>query len=231
MTISLRPGREHILELRQIFKLDAAELDSVLECLDKCRPPLQSPNQLTKVVSEVVRDEVAQILVKQLFSLNGLVGRFGTTHAEIVDGLQSFLRDPKETGDTTEWERQWQQFSDTFLRMLQCNCVRLSATANELSYDYANLLRHVRILSDIRPLFNDEATAVEAAVISHTLRLHYDSSDGEHELSVALDEADIAKLMKHCKRALDKSLTAKKLMEEKAEVPAILTGTESGENI
>jgi hypothetical protein len=60
------------------------------------------------------------------------------------------------------------------------------------------------------------------------LRLQYDSADGEHELSLALDEEDIAKLMRQCERALKKSSAARKLMEEKAGVPTILPGQDAG---
>jgi hypothetical protein len=121
-----------------------------------------------------------------------------------------------------------QDIASAFRDVLDSKLIRMSATANELSYDYANLTRHIRILSDIRPLFNEHAESIEGAVISHTLRLQYDSADGEHELSLALDEEDIAKLMRQCERALKKSSAARKLMEEKAGVPTILPGQDAG---
>jgi len=106
------------------------------------------------------------------------------------------------------------------IRLLKCRPVRLAATAIELSYDYANLVRNVRILSDIRPLYDEEAEKIEGAVISHTMRLHYDSADGEHELSLAMDEKDISNLMEQCKRALKKSQTAKASVH----FPSIISG-------
>ena len=115
-----------------------------------------------------------------------------------------------------------------FQSVLDCKLIRMSATANELSYDYANLVRNIRILSDIRPLYDEHADVIEGAVISHTMRLHYDSADGEHELSLALDEGDIAKLIQQCERSLKKSVAAKKLMEEKARISTILSGQDAG---
>ncbi len=100
----------------------------------------------------------------------------------------------------------------------------MASTAIELSYDYANLLRRTKILTDIRPLFNESADEIEAAVVSYTLRLRYDSADGEHELSIALDESDIKTLAAQCERALMKSATARSLMTDTCGVSVTVSG-------
>jgi hypothetical protein len=96
--------------------------------------------------------------------------------------------------------------------------------AIELVYDYANLLRRTRVLTDIRPLFNNAADQIEGAVVSYTLRLRYDSADGEHELSIALDESDIRILADQCDRALTKATTARAMLVEKCNLSVIVSG-------
>jgi hypothetical protein len=105
--------------------------------------------------------------------------------------------------------------------------VSLAAKAIELSYDYANLLRRTRILTDIRPLYNDSADCIEAAVVSYTLRLRYDTADGEHELSIALDEADLRTLMAQCERAMTKAKTARDVLAGRCNISIAISGETS----
>jgi hypothetical protein len=226
MTIRLRPRDEQIQELKQISAIGAAKLLQVAERLNTVGTPLHKPDQLASLIRPVVGAGASELLVRQLFSLRGLVRRFGTNAADIINSLREYLVENSVSGVLQEAD--WKSFSQAFCALLECKSICISATANELSYDYANLIRSIRLLSDIRPLYNDSADEIEGAVISHTMRLQYDSADGEHELSLALDEQDIAKLMKQCERALKKSVAAKKLMTEKAGVPAFLSGQVPG---
>ena len=226
MTIRLRPRDEQIQELKQISAIGATKLLQVAERLNAVGTPLHKPDQLASLIRPVVGAGTSELLVRQLFSLRGLVRRFGTNAADIVSGLREYMVEPSLP--LAQQENEWNSLSTAFCALLECKSVCISATANELSYDYANLVRSIRLLSDIRPLYDDNADNIEGAVISHTMRLQYDSADGEHELSLALDEQDIAKLMDQCRRALKKSVAAKKLMTEKAGVPAFLSGQVPG---
>ncbi|HQX53238.1 MAG TPA: hypothetical protein PLR25_25185, partial [Planctomycetaceae bacterium] len=193
MTIRLRPRDEQVQELKQIFAIGAGKLIQVTQTLSCVDTPLHKPEQLALMIRPLVGAGTAELLVRQLFSLRGLVRRFGTDAASIIESLRLNLEEASLSRDQRESE--WKVFSKAFRELMECKTVCVSATANELSYDYANLIRNIRILSDIRPLYNDDADAIEGAVISHTMRLQYDSVDGEHELSLALDEQDIAHLM------------------------------------
>ena len=98
----------------------------------------------------------------------------------------------------------------------------------ELSYDYANLIRDIRIVTDLRPLFDEQGGNVEAGVVSHTLRVNYSSEDGRHELSLALDLQDIEKLKKQCDRAILKAITVRDAFRSAIEKPCMISGEESG---
>ena len=102
--------------------------------------------------------------------------------------------------------------------------VRIAATALELAYDYANLLQRTRILTDVRPIYNKPADRIEGAVISFTMRLKYSNADGEHDLSIALDEEDIETLCEQCQRAIVKAMTARSLMADSCKVPVLISG-------
>ena len=108
--------------------------------------------------------------------------------------------------------------------MICVGAFRIVANALNLSYDYANLYLRARIITDIRPLFSKDAESIEGAVISYTLRLSIRSANGQNELSMAMDEADVLDLAQQCDRAFKKAHTARKIMKMQAEIPTVITG-------
>ena len=54
----------------------------------------------------------------------------------------------------------------------------------------------------------------------------YDDAEGEHSLSVAVDERDVDLLIKQCERALKKSKTAQAQLKEKAGLDTLIPGAD-----
>lgn len=207
MAVRLRPPNEQIVELVGLLDLGVEKLSQAAKALEARDDILLQPSQLVLALSGVLDRQNAESLVRQLLSLNGLTRRFTVQVEEIVEGLKSPLSEAMP--DAVAFKNAWGSVEKVLIQLLKSKSVRLAATVIELSYDYANLVRNVRILTDIRPLYDEAAEKIEGAVISHTMRLHYDSAGGEHDLSLAMDEKDILNLMEQCKRAMKKSQTAK----------------------
>lgn len=102
--------------------------------------------------------------------------------------------------------------------------MRLAAAAVDLAYDYTNLLRRTRILTDVRPIFDWDGEVIEGAVVSFTLRIRYDNAQGEHEISIAMDALDVDALWDQCRRARKKALAARQLITETCNRPATVFG-------
>ena len=118
----------------------------------------------------------------------------------------------------------WRIREPELRRLLEHPRIWAIAKTLDLSYDYANLLQDARILTDVRPVFDRDATAIEAAVVSFTLRLRYDGLDGNHSLSIALNQEDVRALGAECERATKKAGVAADLMSRRASVRTIITG-------
>lgn len=119
-------------------------------------------------------------------------------------------------------------------KLFQADAVRTVSKATDLAYDHANLFQGVRIVTDIRPVFNDlddDRLAIDGAVVSYTLRLHFDNREGDHSLSIALDEADILVLQDQCERALRKAKIAYERMSQpqNAGIPTVISGEDTDE--
>lgn len=88
-------------------------------------------------------------------------------------------------------------------RLLDIESLNISAKALVLRTDYPYTFCGVRIFTDIRPVFGQDASAVPPAmVLTHTLKLEYHGALGHlHELYVALRADDIAELREALDRA------------------------------
>lgn len=122
--------------------------------------------------------------------------------------------------------KRWDSVAPIVGELSVCDAIRTVSKATALEYDFANLFKAGRIITDIRPVFNDqqgESLEIDGTVVSHTLRLSYDNSSGDHDLSLALDMKDIRALKLQCDRAIQKAQLAKHLASE-AGYPTVVCG-------
>ena len=77
----------------------------------------------------------------------------------------------------------------------------ISAKTASLAYDRPCVLHHARILSDVRPVFGEDARTIHEMVVTHTLKVEFTDGRGYSEMHFALDASDVAKLRQECERA------------------------------
>jgi hypothetical protein len=181
MSLQLQITKHQLVDLKQIAQLGPERLLHAQVAIRGIAPPLR-PQQLLNAIQTVLDPANAEPLARQLLALQGIARRSGQSIDDVSAALRSALiREGSEGGIGIE---DWLTVEDMVKQLAAEPNVRIAAKAIELAYDYANLLRQTKILTDIRPLYNDAADDIEAAVVSYTMRLRYDSADGEHELSV-----------------------------------------------
>ena len=221
MSLQLHATKHQLADLKRLAELGPDRLGEVREKLRQLDKPTLGPQELLGVVRELLAED-AEGFVRQLLSFQGLVRQTGRTVEEVISGIHSAIdRQGAEVGlDVAKW----MEVEDVIKELTHEQSVRLATKAIELAYDYTNLLRRTKVLTDIRPLFDEDADKIEGAVVSYTLRLNYNSSDGEHELSIALDERDIETLIDQCTRAIKKAATSRALMADKCDIAVTMSG-------
>lgn len=222
MSLQLIASRHQLADLRRIVEIGSDSLAAVLHRLNEISTPTIRPQELLDTVSEVLPSNDAECLVRQLLSLHGLSRQSRRTVPDVINGVRTALEQQGE--DASIALEDWSKIENLIQSLVEDRMVRLTATAIELAYDYANLLRRTKILTDVRPLYDESAETIEAAVVSYTLRLHYDNNSGEHDLSIALDESDIRGLIVQCNRALKKAETARNLVTDKCNIAVTVSG-------
>lgn len=83
--------------------------------------------------------------------------------------------------------------------------LELTTKANAVMTDYDNLFIHAKILTDARPIFNDDATKIEGIGITHALRIHFLHNQEHMDFFATLDSIDLKKLKVIVDRAEKKS--------------------------
>lgn len=207
-------------DLRLIGQLDQESVRSVKDALSATSDRIERPERLAVIASDRVELEVAEAIVRQLLHLQSTSRRTGYSVAELIEIQSAQIHQyvPDESGD-----RALALAGLTILNELSCvSAIVKTAKAIELSYDSDNLLQRTRILTDVRPLYSDDAQSIDGAVVAHTLRLRYDSAGVDHELSLALDSSDLQRLIEDCQRALVKEQTAQQKLCKPAKVPSMI---------
>ncbi len=227
MTTRFQLSTEQIRDLEVIRDIRPSVIQAVAQSIDEITPLPLDPNQLHSAVSSTIQSEsTATSVVSILLSLHGLMRRRSLDAQDVTAGINIALE--QQANWSSEDLERWRDLDQKFSSLLALPAISNVAKALELSYEYAHLYQSARILTDIRPLFNDDGSDIAGAVVSHTLRLRYDGVDGNHGISIAVDEFDICELAHQCERAMAKSQTAKRVMSEKVGVSARITGGRDG---
>jgi hypothetical protein len=139
----------------------------------------------------------------------------------VLDQVQSALNNDARWSE--EELQRWDLVRPGLAELLGSSQISYLVKALELRYDYANLLESSRIITDLRPVYNDDASEIDGLVVSFTLRLGFTGIDGKHGLSISLDESDVRNLLDECERAIRKGRTAKARMSQ-AQIRTSISG-------
>ncbi len=205
------PGLQNIRDLNdRNFKAIQADLENDIRL---------SPAFLGEVVERhVSSDSSVADITSVLLSLLALMREKKLTPDTVVKGITSGLSlIPADKAWGPEEIKRWCDLEDALVQLLSSKRLQHLEKAVALSYEYSNLLQKVRIITDIRPVYEkneSEELEIEAAMISQTLKIDYTSDDGRHSISMAMDIADLKDLEKACGRAVKKANAARGLIQD-----------------
>jgi hypothetical protein len=221
--IRLHPSQ--VADLAEIRDTPPDTLTAIADHLQTANPRPMRAKELQQAITRALggKSEAANRIMRPLLALQAIVRQRRLSADDVIEAVTRAL----ETSDA-EWSQQeieqWRKVEPSFKNLLISPVVRLVSTALDLMYEHENLLQNARVVTDIRPVFSEDVHRVEGLVISHTLRLRYDSTEGDHSISVAMDEIDIQELKRQCERALLKAQTARTLMVERTNLPTVISG-------
>jgi len=182
--------------MRTLLDLPEQELDDVANRFAKAPPTFLWRKDVRKLLDGAVStpeklEEVGRIVTAVAFlAANHPTGR-SALRAEIEQGLVNL--------GTDEALQRLMRFLDV---LLESKTLFLSAKATSLSSEFEQVYSESRILTDIRPIFENDTTGqLLGHFLVHNLKLVVETSQGDRELFVALGEDALESLGKDIERA------------------------------
>jgi hypothetical protein len=216
--------------LRTIREFGVSGIEVLVEAISNAPKPLFQPSDLLSLLRDQFIDHPVEIegIVKQLLSFYNLMRQQSIS---VDDLLQSLEQGIKNADATAKWSAQeiaeWAALCPQLRKLFTIPSLRIMVKAIDLSYDHSNLFQSARILTDIRPVFDDEASSIVGAIVSYSLRLSYSSSEGSKNVTIALDDNDIKELIAVCQRAQKKASVSRKLMIQSGLTSTFICGEET----
>ncbi len=119
----------------------------------------------------------------------------------------------KSSGEALFAAKPGDVFKSRIARLLQIRSLQLAAKAQGLVTEQKCLFDNARIISDIRPIFDDNPEHTpEGAVVVHTLRVEYWDDAEARSIHFAMDGDDLEELQEVIRRAAVKEKTLRELL-------------------
>ena len=173
MTVKFRILPSQADELAAVCRIGKKTLENVAIAIQKADLTIRR-DRIREIVSLVVQDEdECRLLCRVIYGLSAAASRDVTKIEETVDGITSTLR--ADHSDDARLEN-WSDVSEPLLKVLQCESVYLAAKAVDVAFDFERVLTKSRIITSIRPVFNNGRDRIVGNTVVH------DPGQGWHDI-------------------------------------------------
>jgi hypothetical protein len=201
--------------IQHLIRLSAADFKSLLDALERATPVLDEDNFWRHVVPHLptIDPSVVKSIVSEIVEMATSVSTMNTGIEEfassVADGALA-----ANSKDFPVTESDAKVLKERLVNALQGRKgLSITTKAMGVAVDQDRVFLHARILTDVRPVFDESGESVHGAVIVHNLRIHYGQDSDHKDFYVALDTSDIQDLREALDRADAKANTLKNLLK------------------
>lgn len=160
-----------------------------------------------------------------LIPLSGLRAEFKMSAEDFVTLITGLIH-----AQRVEWLEKnrsaWEHVSPLLGQLIAPNSLfaQLNKTYR-LLFNRPGLVETIRLLTELRPVYDDEVTTVQAYIITSTMAVTYQESGEQKRVHLTMDRQDLERLQEQVERALRKI----QLLERQVallEVPSLVAGME-----
>lgn len=204
--------REGFKLLSSLSESDFKKLLNTLSNIDRDT----SPDRLLSTITQEteIKKNISSEITKILFSIYSLKEGFNNNISELANELLIALHNLNiEIGDKSEWNKLELRL-EKLLSFDQT--IGNAFKALQLLSDYDKILFESKIITDVRPAFNDKDNiSTDTALIVHNLKIGYHKNDRQKEMYLALDSNDLNELKNNIERAMKKEREIKNTLKDK----------------
>jgi hypothetical protein len=202
------------IAFRNLVGLGSDQFEQLVSAIRETRPAA-APDFFWKHVAERlpnIKREVVESIVDELFSLSSASETSGLPvdqFNKII--LEAAVEDAKTSAVPVEQQTALQSRLTQLLDLK--SSLGLTSKALDVLTDAERVYYSAKILTDVRPIFDEVGTRIEAAVIVHNLRIHFGKDSEHRDFVVALDTSDVAKLREVLDRADAKAKSLQAMLD------------------
>jgi uncharacterized protein (DUF1778 family) len=199
--------------IQSLVNLSAEDFKILLKALEQAKPAA-APHLFWKHVAEhapTISTSTIKMIVNELFSMHLALEDLPIS----TEQFAKFLSDDvfsEQKFPIAEADRDVLKDRLTKLFELKAS-LRLTAKASDILTDAQHLFYTAKMLTDIRPVFDEEGKVIEAAVIVHNLMIHYGDAGDHKNFFVHLDTNDVKELRVVLDRAEEKAKALRSLLQ------------------
>jgi hypothetical protein len=202
---SLRIPSRYYKAINLLLRLNEEETLQLVKAINGTPPLITKKDVCSHIEQQLPHlndDELSQI-IDFLISVNDFKVHSGLTNEEAVVQLSNALIDEElQLSDGKTLEEIHSRISVFLDAKGQINLI---SKIRSVYSEHEKIFVDSRILTDVRPVFDEDITLIPAALIVHTLKLDYIQDDEKKTFFVALDDEDIENLRQDLTRAEKKA--------------------------
>ena len=216
LTISRIPDR-YRPGLAKINSLSIETATSVADALG--RLPASSRKELIAVVERAaqLKSEEAESIVRSLYSLYMFRASAEASVADFVPVLIEAMQSSGVQGLAVP-DSSKTALEAKLTSLLGLSTLERASKIEQLRADHQTIFYDAKILTDLRPVFDNPKDPPIGAVVTHTLKIICHEAGEHKELYLALDAEDVLTLKKIAERAADKMSSLQKVLKS-ANIP------------
>ena len=189
-------------------------IEALVGALGSVAPSRRTADLVAHIAPAVARltEEELVGVIDALISLYYVRDGLSVSLDTLVEGLGEGIQQVPELSNLSETERE--RFGKRMIRLLEFrDSLGLASKALALSSEFSHTYHSARILTDVRPVFDQEADAEpKGAIITQTIKLEYHEGGEIKELYVTLDSRQMGQLTEMIERAGRKSEFLKSIL-------------------
>jgi hypothetical protein len=226
-----RISPRNFMGLKLLLELSPENTNLLKSLVDKAPLSLRSENIISyfyenknNIINNIDKEEI-QLILDFLIFANDFIVESELSRTDALKNLSESVIDIIEKIEASEKKKIKNVSKDrasinSRLEYFLSEGGRLSIISKLRSVytEHQNIFLSSRILTDIRPVFDDDAEDVSAALIHHNLKITYQNNDEQKTFFVALDNYDVDALIANLEKAKKKrnlikaSLVAEELL-------------------
>jgi hypothetical protein len=147
-----------------------------------------------------------RIIRNVLIPLNQVRAEARWEPEQVVSAISESLADQDDESFDGDYRHKWEDLRDRFRELFAPDTYfSLLSKAIELFVSRPAILLDLKMLTEIRPVYNDDATEKTADILTNTLVLRYQEGGEARTLHVAMDLDDLCALSRELERVRQKN--------------------------